>query len=283
MQLKNISSTGKASKRPGSYEFSAANVSANSVGKDLDPLIAIDHFVIRAPVFAPHPHAGFSAVTCLFEDSEGVFVNRDSLGNHIEATPGSVIWSVTGSGLLHDEFPKERGMTFHGLQVFMNLASTEKMNAPRVLFVDGTDVPVVSHNGVRVRVIAGNVGDVNGKIQPPGNTTFLDIWLEQGSTFEESTFSDQSVLAYIIEGSIFVSGNDQKYTKYDAIAFEIDGDTVSFKAVAENTHVVVIAGAPLDEKVVSYGPFVMNSEEEIRKAIIRYKDGKMGQLESINL
>ena len=92
-----------------SVEFSAANVSAASVERDLDSVITIDHFNIRVPVFALHPHAGFSAVAYLFEDSEGEFVNRDSLGHQLVAKPGAVIWTVTGSGVPHDEFPWQSG------------------------------------------------------------------------------------------------------------------------------------------------------------------------------
>lgn len=91
MVYRNIASVGSAVKRPSPYEFSAANVSSRSVGRDIDPVITIDHFHIRAPMFAPHPHAGFSAVTYLFEDGEGEFINRDSLGDQVVAHPGAVI------------------------------------------------------------------------------------------------------------------------------------------------------------------------------------------------
>src|SRR5207344_819889 len=124
-------------------------VSAASIGRDLDPLLAIDHFNIRVPVFTPHPHAGFSAVTYLFEDSEGDFIDRDSLGNHVVARPGGVLWTVAGRGVMHDEFPARPGKLSHGLQLFVNLPSTEKEQEPKLLFVDGPDVPVFQRTGVR--------------------------------------------------------------------------------------------------------------------------------------
>jgi len=102
MRYRTIAASGGATRRPGSRDFSAANVSTAAVGRDIDRVIGIDHFHMRAPTFAPHPHAGFSAVTYLFEDSEGEFENRDSFGHRIVAQPGAVIWSVTGSGMLHD-------------------------------------------------------------------------------------------------------------------------------------------------------------------------------------
>lgn len=174
MSLRSIAGAGPAATRPGSYEFSAAHVSARSVGRDIDPVLGFDHFTIRAPAFAPHPHAGFSAVTLLFEDGEGDFLNRDSLGHEIVVKPGAAIWTVAGSGVMHEEYPLDRGERSHGLQIFVNLAAS-----------------------------AG-------------------------------------------------------------------------------AHVVLIAGRPLREQVVSYGPFVMNDEAQIAAAVERYRAGRMGRLESKN-
>jgi redox-sensitive bicupin YhaK (pirin superfamily) len=282
MTYRSIANAGGAMKRPGSYEFSAANVSAATVGRDIDPVIAIDHFHIRAPKFPPHPHAGFSAVTYLFEDSEGEFINRDSLGHQIVAQPGALIWTVTGSGVLHEEFPRERGKLSHGLQVFVNLAAAEKMQAPRMLFVDGPDVPVFERPGMRVRVMAGSVQDVQGKLEPPGNITFLDIKLEADATFEQVFPSDQSVLAYVIEGGVFAGDEQRRLDAMEAGSFASDGDAVLLRTTTEGARVVLIAGRPLREKVVSYGPFVMNSEAQIAAAFENYRAGRMGKLDPFN-
>jgi redox-sensitive bicupin YhaK (pirin superfamily) len=282
MRYRSLSGSGSAVKRPGSYEFTAAHVSGASVGRDIDPVIGIDHFNIRAPVFAPHPHAGFSAVTYLFEDGEGDFINRDSFGHQHVAKPGAVIWSVTGSGLMHEEFPRERGKLSHGLQMFVNLAAAEKMQSPRVLFVDGPAVPVVERPGVRVRVIAGTVGDVRGGIEPPGDVMFLDVKLDPGAAFEHGVPTDRSALAYVITGSVTV-GEDGRLGVLDAASFATDGDAVSLRAGAEGAHVVLIAGRPLRERVVARGPFIMNSEEEIAAALERYRAGAMGRLEPFHM
>jgi redox-sensitive bicupin YhaK (pirin superfamily) len=282
MRLKIIAGSGSAAKRPGSYEFSAAHVSGASVGGDIDPVIGIDHFNIRAPVFAPHPHAGFSAVTYLFEDSEGEFINRDSLGHHLIAKPGAVIWTVTGSGVMHEEFPRTRGMRSHGLQVFVNLAAAEKMQSPRVLFVDGPSVPIVERMGARIRVVVGSTGDVRGKIDPPGDITFLDVKLDPGAAFEQAFSPDRSVLAYVIEGSALVGDEARKLGPLDAASFAADGDAVSVRAGGDGARVVLIAGRPLRERVVAHGPFIMNNEEQIASAIERYRAGGMGRLEPAN-
>jgi redox-sensitive bicupin YhaK (pirin superfamily) len=192
-----IASAGHATKRPGSHEFSAANVSATSVSADLDSVIAIDHFHMRAPVFAPHPHAGFSAVTYLFEDGEGEFENRDSLGHHIVAQPGAAIWTVAGSGVMHEEFPRTQGKLSHGLQ-----------------------------------------------------------------------------------GSVRTGDGGYRLDTREAGSFDADGDAVLLRADADGARVVLIAGRPFREPVVSYGPFIMNGEEQVASAIERYRAGRMGRLES---
>jgi len=283
MSHRSIASTGPAMERPGSYEFSAANTSGDSVGRDIDPVIGIDHFSMRAPVFAPHPHAGFSAVTYLFEDSEGDFLNRDSLGHQLTARPGAVIWTVAGSGVLHDEFPKQRGKRSHGLQVFVNLAAAEKMQAPRVLFVDGPDVPVFTSDGVRVRVVAGTVGRTHATIEPPGGVMFLDVYLDPGATFAQPVPPDHSVLAYVVEGHALVGDEGRELGAHEAASLAADGDAVTLRAAADGAHVVVIAGRPLREPVVSYGPFIMNSEEQVTSAIERYRAGQMGRLDPVNM
>ncbi len=278
MTYRSIASAGGARKRPGSYEFSAANVSAASVGRDIDPVIAIDHFHIRAPMFPPHPHAGFSAVTYLFEDGEGEFINRDSRGHHILAQPGAAIWTVTGSGVLHEEFPKVQGKLSHGLQVFVNLAAAEKMQEPRVLFVDGPAVPIHERAGARVRVVAGTSGATRGKIEPPGDITFLDISLNPGAAFEQTFPTEQSVLTYVIQGSVSVGEQNRRLRALEAASLAADGDSVLLRADGDGARVVLIAGRPLHERVVSHGPFVMNSEQQIDAAIERYRAGLMGTL-----
>lgn len=278
---RNIASVGGARKRPGSYDFTAANVSAASVGRDLDPLIGIDHFHIRAPVFAPHPHAGFSAVTYLFEDGVGEFINRDSLGDRVVAHPGAVIWTVTGSGVLHEEFPATRGKLSHGLQIFVNLPAAEKLQPPRLLFVDGPDVPMRDLPGARVRVVAGSSGEVRG-LAVPSDITLLDVTLDAGAALEEAFPSDRSVLAYVIKGSVLVGSERRRLQALEAASFADAEGAVRLEATAEGAQIVLIAGRPLREPLVSHGPFFMNTDDQIASAIDRYHAGGMGSLASSN-
>lgn len=279
MKNRSIASIGVSEKRSGNWAFSASSISAQGTGAEIDPVISIDVFHMRAPVFAPHPHAGFSAVTYLFEDSEGDFVSRDSKGGHIVSKPGGVIWNVAGSGLIHDEYPKVEGEMSHGLQIFINLSSTQKHIEPSVLFVDGDEMPIYSENGATVRVITGSAGIVQAKIQPPENITFLDIKLGPNSSFVKALPPDENVLLYVVSGNVYV-GEEHKELKADQTAtLDLDGDTILLTA-SENAQVILIAGKPHREQLVSHGPFIMNTREQIQDAIKRYLSGEMGYLET---
>ena len=146
-------------------------------------------------------------------------------------------------------------------------------------FVDGPEVPVFEGDGVRVRVVVGASGEMRGKIAPPGDITFLDVKLEPGAAFEQAFASDYSVLAHVIEGTVLVGERGQKLGALDAASFAVDGEGVLLRATSERAQIVLIAGRPLGERVVSHGPFVMNSEQEIEKAIERFRAGGMGRLE----
>ena len=280
MKNRTISNTGAAMMRPGSNEFRAAHVSSATVGADLDPIIGIDHFEMRAPTFAPHPHAGFSAVTYLFEDSEGEFLNRDSLGDRIVARPGSVIWTVAGSGIVHEEYPMVRGKLAHGLQIFVNLPASAKLQGPRLLFVDGPDVPVRTRPGVHARVVTGASGNVRAKLEAPDEFTLLDVRLEPGASFEDDFSVDHSVLVYVIKGSAFIGPENHRVGVREAARFSEGSGGVLLRATSEGAQVVLLVGRPLREPVVAHGPFVMNNEQQIASAIERYRAGRMGRLDS---
>ena len=277
MKNRSIAAIGKAEKKMDNYAFSASNISFQSVGKEIDPIISIDDFRMRQPVFQPHPHAGFAAITYLFEDSEGEFVSRDSLGGNLEAKPGGVIWNVAGRGLLHDEHPKVAGQMAHGLQIFVNLSAPNKLCDPEVLFVDGPDIPLFSENGTEVRVVSGSAGNVEAKINPPENITLLDIKLESDSTFVKTLPVGENILLYVIKGSISVGNEETLLTKSQTAVMDFDGDSVRLTA-NEDAQVVLLAGKPHREELVFGGPFIMNTEQQINEAIDRYHAGEMGDI-----
>ena len=128
--------------------FSARRVEPGRFGCAADPIMGFDHYRMNAVTFAPHPHAGFSAVSYLFEDSEGSLRNRDSLGNDFTVGPGGIVWTQAGTGVQHDELPAEPGREVHGLQIFINLSAAAKDTAPKVMRLDSDAVPLHRTEGV---------------------------------------------------------------------------------------------------------------------------------------
>ena len=131
----------------------------------MDPLVMVDHFTMTEPTFGAHPHAGMSAVSVLFEDSEGRFHNRDSLGNDVDLLPGDLYWLKAGRGAVHDEAPLSGART-HALQIFVNLPARMKHDAPDALHVPGATMPVIEGDGRRVRVVLGETQGVLGASSP---------------------------------------------------------------------------------------------------------------------
>ena len=275
---RSLAAVSSVEQRDNAHEFSAANVSPRHVGGEMDPFLSIDHFKMRGPVFAPHPHAGFSAVTYLFEDSDGEFVNRDSLGHTLVAKPGAVIWTVAGRGVLHDERPRERGRVSHGLQIFVNLPSDEKRQEPRLLFADGPEVPVLDQGGVRVRVVSGAFRNVASQLDAPARPTVLDVALQPRVGFQYVVPREHNAFIYIIGGELLVGDERRAVRQETAMGFRRDGDAIFVESGSTGAHFVLFAGRPLQEPVVAHGPFIMSNEQQIAQAVEDYRAGRMGQL-----
>ena len=147
----------------------------------IDPFIGVDHAWMSRPTFPPHPHAGFSAVSYVFLDSETGIRNRDSIGHHNLIRPGGLHWTTAGRGVVHEEIPTEADKTVHSLQIFVNLPPESQEVEPFVLSLEPLDVPVVQLPGVKVRVPLGSYGNVQSPLRPPMAVDMLDISLEDGA------------------------------------------------------------------------------------------------------
>ncbi|MEM7519052.1 MAG: pirin family protein, partial [Planctomycetota bacterium] len=159
--------------------FSALSFDHKEFDGLMDPLVMVDHFTMSEPTFGPHPHAGMSAVSVLFEDSRGFFHNRDSLGHDIDLGPGDLYWLKAGRGAVHDESPRPGART-HALQVFVNLPAADKRDAPDSLHVRADEMPELRGEGYRVRVVLGGSNGVSGSRSPALPLTILDIHLDAG-------------------------------------------------------------------------------------------------------
>ncbi len=251
--------------------------------KQVDPFILIHHMVpvdvkpgasIRIP---PHPHAGFEVVTYLID---GEFFHRDSKGHDVVAKGGDINWMTSGSGIVHSEGPTESFLKSGGklqlMQVWINLPSKDKFVDASFHNYPSAGFPVIEDENSSMKVLIGNY---DGKESPVDTKTpmfYYHIKLKAGSSFNLKLDDDFTAALYIMSGKIISLNEDAKAGQL--IHYNTDGNQISFSAT-EDADVIAFGGLPLKEKVVSYGPFVMNSFEEIQHAISDYETGKMGRLD----
>ena len=246
----------------------------------LDPFMGIDHAWMSAPTFPPHPHAGFSAVTYLFLDSETGIANRDSLGNSTLIQPGGLHWTAAGRGVVHEENPAVPGSTVHLLQIFVNLPRDRQGAAPFALSLAPQDVPVVPHPGVRVRVPLGSFDGVRSPLTPPTDVTLLDITLEAGAELTLPVAADQRAFFMPINGSAQIDGEGFGLDDLGAPLLPTAAEAATHKLVAKagGARVAMFIGEPLDQPAFSNGPMTFASQKSLAAATAAYRRGDFGQL-----
>lgn len=244
---------------------------------DLDPFLLLDEFGSDRPGdyiagFPAHPHRGFETVTYMLD---GRMRHKDNHGNEGLLTPGSVQWMTAGRGIVHSEMPEQESGLMRGFQLWVNLPAKDKMTAPQYQEFSAERIPEAQPApGVRAKVIAGRVGDVVGPVQQPAtDPVYLDIALEPGAVFEHALPSDHKVFSYVYEGAIHVDGEDVA-PKGDLLVFGA-GERVRIVAGGAPARVILVAGRPLNEPVARYGPFVMNTKEQIMQAFVDYQEGRL--------
>ena len=247
-----------------------------------DPFLLFDHFAFNKPRegqpvgFPTHPHRGIETVTYMLD---GNVRHRDSLGNTGVIGPGDVQWMTSGRGILHEEMPR-RGPTgaINGFQLWVNLPAAEKMGTPRYQEVTSRTIPTVEQNGVTVRVVAGEYAGVQGPVtEIAAQPLYMDVTLAPNTNFELATPRGHFVVAYVFEGQgafgIDDAGEGEWIPAVHMLVFE-DGDSVRVQTGSES-HVrfMLMAGAPFKEPIFPYGPFVMNTREEIVQTLAEIRAG----------
>ncbi|AIF84781.1 Pirin-related protein [Candidatus Nitrososphaera evergladensis SR1] len=231
-----------------------------------------------------HPHRGFETVTYMLE---GKFQHKDSNGNSGRLGPGDVQWMTAGAGVVHSEMPEEEfadaGGRLHGFQLWVNLPKRDKMAKPRYQDISASKIPVASTEGTSVRVIAGEALGKKAVIDTHTPIVYLHYTLKPGARVEQEVPRDYNVFAYVVEGEgEFGEKEKKKKAKRGQMAiFERDGDSVSIAApkdAASDLSVLLIGGVPLGEPVARYGPFVMNTQDEIYQTIEDYREGRFGRI-----
>ncbi|NCG42227.1 MAG: pirin family protein [Euryarchaeota archaeon] len=232
-----------------------------------------------AAIGAPnHPHRGFETVTYLLR---GRMNHADSAGNSGELNPGDVQWMTAGRGVIHSELPHpdfyKTGGVMHGFQIWVNLPAADKMMLPRYQDVPAEDIPVVSSQDelVTVRVIAGQSLNQSAVIDTVIPITFLHMTLKPGGKIVQPIDKGLNAMIYCFSGSLSI---DQKTLNDGQLGILSDGDEVHLSvsdSTKEDVNILFLAGPEIDEPIARYGPFVMNTEQEIMQAYADYNAGTL--------
>jgi redox-sensitive bicupin YhaK (pirin superfamily) len=260
------------------YPFLSHRLEVEKLGPHASPILMFDEGHVRGRPFAPHPHAGFSAVSYLFEDSQAELRTRDSLGNDVVTVPGGMVWTQAGNGLVHEEMAAKPDGDMHMVQMFVNLPRAGKLAPARVFHLDAGEVPEWrSGAGDRVRVLVGSFYGESSPLEPAQPFRFLDTWLRSEISFDLQ--DGHNAVAYVMSGAVGVraEGGERRLGARHAVAMAGDGANITLVA-DEPAHMVVLSAPEVREPVVTWGPFIMNDEAQIDDAIARYRAGRMGQL-----
>jgi len=245
------------------------------VSNEFDPFLLFDHFAFNDPIEGPirgfpmHPHRGIETVTYMLEGSTH---HRDSLGNAGLIGPGDVQWMTSGRGILHEEMPR-RGPSgnIYGFQLWVNLPAAQKMVPPRYQEVNAATIPAYEKDGVKVRLVAGQIADVAGPVtEIAASPLYMEVQMGPDQEFIQPIPSGHTALAYLFEGEAIIE--DQTVAAVNMLKFA-DGDHVRIKTENSAARFMLIAGKPFREPIAPYGPFVMNTREEIQQALDELRNG----------
>ena len=245
--------------------------------EDLDPFLLLDEFRNDDPAqyiagFPDHPHRGIETVTYMLA---GAMRHGDNQGNAGRLGPGDVQWMTAGRGIVHSEMPEQEDGLMWGFQLWVNLPAARKMTAPRYQDIPASEVPEVAVDGGVVRVVAGAFGDVSGPVGGVDEEPlYLDLRLQAGATLSVPLPAGHRGFVYAYDGQGAVAGEDLDRGELGVLS---DQGTLSVVAGAQGLRLLVVAGKPLNEPIVQYGPFVMNTQREIQEAIRDYQAGRFGR------
>jgi redox-sensitive bicupin YhaK (pirin superfamily) len=243
--------------------------------EQLDPFLLLDEFRSDSAAdymagFPNHPHRGFETVTYMLA---GRMRHGDNQGNSGLLTPGSVQWMTAGRGIVHSEMPEQEDGLMQGFQLWVNLPAKDKMTAPRYQDIAPERIPELdAGQGAHVRVIAGGFNAVAGPVQAQATEpVYLDVSLKPGGEIEVPVPQGHNAFVYVFEGAVELEGRE---VEQGSLAVLSAGDKVSAKA-PHGGRFILVAGKPLNEPVARYGPFVMNTREEIQQAVRDFSEGRL--------
>ena len=246
----------------------------------LDPFLLFDHFGSDNPEdytkgFPMHPHRGIETVTYMIN---GHVNHKDSIGNSGSISSGDIQWMTAGGGIMHEEMPQPAQGEMIGFQLWVNLPARLKMTTPRYQDITSSQIPEVTRkDGVRIRVIAGQVDGVRGAVSEIfANPAYLDVSIPANGSFSHPVEKGHAAFAYVFEGRGYF-GASEKSSKNSVsqpglVVFG-NGDYIQAGAADESVRFLLVSGKPLNEPIARYGPFVMNTQEEIQQALKDLRNG----------
>jgi quercetin 2,3-dioxygenase len=247
-------------------------VLGNDKESTLDPFLLLDHFGSDNPKdyikgFPWHPHRGMETVTYMWT---GEVEHGDSMGNKGIIKSGDVQWMTAGSGIIHQEMPQKYDGLMQGFQLWVNLPAKKKMTDPKYRGITKDRIPMIETKDYKIEVIAGKIDGTEGPVRDLSNEIeYFDVELTSGKTFEHITYRNQTVLTYIVEGTVEIQG--LKIKSGQCVVFG-KGDLVKISTV-NGARFLFVTGEPLNEPVAWRGPIVMNTEEELDKAFEELDEG----------
>jgi redox-sensitive bicupin YhaK (pirin superfamily) len=257
-------------------------VLTNNLQQRLDPFLMLDHFGSDKPDdyiagFPDHPHRGFETITFMLD---GRMRHRDSAGNEGLLGPGGVQWMTAGRGVIHSEIPEQQEGVMAGFQLWLNLPGSDKMREPWYRDFVADQIPTFTHAGVTVRVIAGASHGVAGAVQRESTEPlYLGLEFAPGARFDQALAAGHNGFVYVYEGELRVGDGAETQSvpknRMAILANTPDSDGVVISAGAAPARALLIAGRPLREPIVQYGPFVMNTKEQIYEAVEDFRNGKL--------
>ena len=247
---------------------------------NLDPFLLFDHFGSDDPEdyikgFPMHPHRGIETVTYMIN---GNVNHKDSIGNAGSIGPGDIQWMTAGGGIMHEEMPQPAEEPMVGFQLWVNLPASLKMTAPRYQDITSDQIPRVERqDGVSIRVIAGEVDGVRGAVSEIyADPSYLDLSIPAGGTFTHPVVKGDTAFAYVFEGQGYFGPGDktpENSVSQPGLVIFGDGDYIQAGAVDDPVRFLLVSGKPLNEPIARYGPFVMNTREEIQQALEDLRNG----------
>ncbi|WP_298234698.1 pirin family protein [uncultured Azohydromonas sp.] len=253
-------------------------VLTQALQRRLDPFLMLDAFGTDNPDdyiagFPDHPHRGFETVTYMIA---GRLRHRDSAGHEGLLQNGGVQWMTAGRGLVHSELPEQEEGRMEGFQLWLNLPADRKLCDPGYWDIASAQIPELrTAEGVRVRVIAGSSHGVAGAMQRERTEPlYLDLHLPPGAAFEQALPATHNAFAYVYRGALRIGETEVPLQRMAILRNEAGSDGVRLQAGAEGARALLIAGRPLNEPIAQYGPFVMNSNEQIFQAVEDFRAGR---------